>query len=97
MAMNVPDHATFDFVRYMNRLESQPETGFMVKDTNGDPMISDETYWEAEGRYVPTDEDSMHDFLDAEGEDYGTQIDWDYDHLATILEDFKSAEVISWT
>ena len=46
---------------------------------------------------MPTDEDSMHDFLDAEGEDYGTQIDWDYDHLATILEDFKSAEVISWT
>ncbi|RWZ41025.1 hypothetical protein EQG69_04650 [Levilactobacillus brevis] len=97
MAMKVPDHATFDFVRYMNRLESQPETGFMVKDTNGDPMISGETYWEAEGRYVPTDEDSMHDFLDAEGEAYDSPIDWDYDNLAAILENYKDAEVISWT
>jgi hypothetical protein len=46
---------------------------------------------------VLTDEDSMRDFLDAEGEAYDSPIDWDYDNLAAILENYKDAEVISWT
>jgi len=39
---------------------------------------------------------SMHDFLDSEHEDYGDPIDYDYDNLAEILQDYKDAEVITW-
>ena len=90
----VMDQVTYDLDVYMSHQKG--DTPQAQLDSTGWPMQYGERYWKVEGKYVPTDEDSMHDFLDAEGEDYGAQIDWDYDHLATILEDFKGAEVISW-
>lgn len=94
--MIAPDHATFDFYRYMNQLDAEPVSDDSVYDTDGNPMEAGETYWDVDGSYIPTDEDSMHNYLDGQAEDYGTPIDWDYDHLAGILEEFKDAEVISW-
>lgn len=96
--MIAPDHATFDFVRYMERAEkADTYSDETVRDTDGMPMILGELYWESEGQYVPANPNSMHRYLNSQAEDYGTPIDWDYDHLAAILEDFKDAEVISWT
>lgn len=68
-----------------------------VRDTDDMPMIFGELYWEVEGQYVPANSNSMHRYLDNQAEDYGTPIDWDYDNLAAILENYKDAEVISWT
>lgn len=96
--MIAPDHATFDFVNYMNRMESEDtHEDDTVRDTDGWPMIPGETYWDAEGSYVPTEVNSMNRYLDNEVEDYGRPIDFDYDNLAEILQEFKGAEVISWT
>lgn len=95
--MVAPDAATFEFVRYLERAEqADTRNDETVRDTDGMPMILGELYWEAEGQYVPANPNSMHRYLDDQAEDYGTPIDWDYDHLAGILEDYKSAEVITW-
>ena len=95
-SMIAPDHATFDFYRYMNQLDAEPVSDNGVYDTDGNPMESGETYWDVDGSYIPTNEDSMHDYLDSQAEDYGRPINYDYDNLAGILEEFKDAEVISW-
>jgi len=92
----VMDHVTYDLNVYMS--QQQDDTPQAQLDSTGWPMQYGESYWKVDGKYVPTDNaDLLHDFLVREGEDYGTPIDWNYDNLAAILENYKDAEVISWT
>lgn len=95
--MIAPDHATFDLNNYMNRLDKDSAEDKQTYDVDGFPLIYGEKYWTLDdGRYVMDDAASMHNFLDSEHEDYGDPIDYDYGNLEEIMEEFKSAEVITW-